>query len=199
MEKEFSMRINKLAIAATLLMASSAASASLDIGLSNIDITDNGGTGWASSLTWTTTESSNFTFNLDGTSTQTYGTFSTSDFGLGLFDILDYDSFDVSMYLDPPGQNFGDSSDVDADANWVWTGWFSGYYANQTIEIDFDNSWFDMGSYEVRMNDLLITSNGTYNLTIDFNEFEAVPEPSIIALLGLGLVGLGFARRKTRS
>jgi hypothetical protein len=34
------------------------------------------------------------------------------------------------------------------------------------------------------------------DLTIDDFEFRSVPEPSTLALLGLGLAGLGFSRRK---
>jgi len=44
------------------------------------------------------------------------------------------------------------------------------------------------------------SSDGTESFAaVDNVMVSAVPEPSIIALFGLGLLGLGFARRKVRS
>lgn len=38
---------------------------------------------------------------------------------------------------------------------------------------------------------------GDHSGYVEQIEFSAVPEPSVIALFGLGLVGLGFARKKS--
>jgi hypothetical protein len=58
--------------------------------------------------------------------------------------------------------------------------------AQGMISFNADNIWINMGG---------VTEDDSSSFAIDV-AFEQVPEPSIIALFGLGLVGIGFARRR---
>ena len=86
----------------------------------------------------------------------------------------------------------------------------------QIEEFDFDTGGLSLGSTfigDVEVNALAaINANGMLDVTVtslsgDFYVGNSVlnivttdvPEPAVVALFGLGLLGLGFARRKTRS
>jgi hypothetical protein len=58
--------------------------------------------------------------------------------------------------------------------------------AQGMISFNADNIWINMGG---------VQEDESSSFAIDV-AFEQVPEPSIIALFGLGLVGIGFARRR---
>ena len=67
-----------------------------------------------------------------------------------------------------------------------------------------DNDWelfaeFDSRSWNGFAGWMTFGSGNSIDLTSDLNRrvrFDVVPEPSIIALFGLGLIGMGFARRR---
>lgn len=42
-------------------------------------------------------------------------------------------------------------------------------------------------------------NDGSYRVRIGVNQFPTVPEPAIVALISLGLAGIGFARRKKQA
>ncbi len=87
----------------------------------------------------------------------------------------------------------------------------------QVEAFDFDSGGFTFGSFlgDLEINGLIaLNTDGFLDITVrsvtgDFwvgnstltvvTADAAVPEPSIIALFGLGLLGLGLARRKVRS
>jgi hypothetical protein len=49
-----------------------------------------------------------------------------------------------------------------------------------------------MGDYSVRFLDAGLDANGTVDLKVEFQ----IPEPSVLALFGAGLLGLGIVRRR---
>ena len=180
--------INLIAIA---LLAFSSLASALTITASDIHITS----GSDSLLTWQTNAGADFSFDLSGISTQTYGTFTTSDFSInaceGFFcsgTDVDIDPISASILLTPPGSTASTNGYVFAIGQLD--------IFDDEMFVNFDNSWLNMGTFEVSFQDLTITNNGTYDLLADFREVTNVPEPGTLALLALGLACLVLARRK---
>jgi hypothetical protein len=135
------------------------------------------------------------------TQTEAYSFYNAAT-GTGVADVSgvqDVFTANIGAFVD--GERFGDSYDTNSD--WVWTlsddpydaGLLGGvgpldFYDTLYAFIDTDAYSVNRGSSE-NVGWLLV--GGTGGAT------SAVPEPSIIALFGLGLVGIGFARRKRQS
>ena len=66
-----------------------------------------------------------------------------------------------------------------------------------------DPSWylFDLSSWdgleEIQMINFWPAQGAISHISVFGNDSTTVPEPSILALLGIGLLGIGFTRRKT--
>jgi len=177
------MKFKQLAIAATLLMASSAPSA-LMITMSNVAITSSNSSG---ALHWTTTSVGDFNFNLSSNTTVTYGSFSTDSFP---FSAHDLDGLAVSFDLTPPtpGVTVGDSTGKAIAMSFI----AMGGSGDGKVFIDFDNAWINMGLYQFKLKDHELASDGNVSLKAEFQ----IPEPSVLALFGAGLLGLGAVRRR---
>jgi hypothetical protein len=176
------MKFKQLAIASALLMASSAASA-LYIQVENISITPND---LSDDLQWSTYSENDFGFNLNLGSNviMSYGRFTTWSFP---FLDNDMDGLNVSFDLNPPGANAANSGIAYTFSAIVAGG------ADDKLTINFDNTWIDMGAYNFRFKDTELNSDDTVDLEA---EFQLIPEPSVLALFGAGLLGLGAVRRR---
>lgn len=196
------MKFRNIAFTSFLLLASSIASATLIVEVSDIQLTG----GSNRFLTWSTTEFDDFSFGLDAASSQQYGTFSTNDFPIRYCEgrlcfgsDFDIDRISASFLLTPPNRTASTSGAVFA------IGHFG--ILNDQLFVNFDNNWIDMGIFEVSFQDAAMIEDGTINLFADFRMINTtdpsgnpnvnVTEPSVIALFAVGLLGLGFARRRT--
>jgi hypothetical protein len=76
----------------------------------------------------------------------------------------------------------------------------SGYVSNELLSVDsyrLGAGLLDFGQQSGNQTLVSWSNAGVSDfIQINWNDVSQVPEPSIIALFGLGLVGIGFARRR---
>jgi hypothetical protein len=76
----------------------------------------------------------------------------------------------------------------------------SGYVSNELLSVDsyrLGAGLLDFGQQSGNQTSVSWSNAGVSDfIQINWNDVSQVPEPSIIALFGLGLVGIGFARRR---
>jgi hypothetical protein len=76
----------------------------------------------------------------------------------------------------------------------------SGYVSNELLSVDsygLGASLLDFGQQSGNQTSVSWSNAGVSDfIQINWNDVSQVPEPTIILLFGLGLVGIGFARRR---
>ena len=108
------------------------------------------------------------------------------------------------VIIDPSGDAFqigGYNESSSSDVLWSYWGGGSnanGYYSDSFTTTDFPSGFASAGgTYSIYMeNDWSSSGNVDYNdFTIAFQPMD-VPEPGTLAVISLGLIGLGIMRRK---
>ena len=117
--------------------------------------------------------------------------------GSGIVDVLGRQAENTTMELFSDGAVFGSSNDKHRDTAWFLSDEGEEAGLIQAVSRD-DYTRIVDSAFSIDYTDTYSTGGTRSSKSIGWL-LVRVPEPSIITLFGLGLVGLGFARRRRQS
>ncbi|ARU55740.1 MAG: PEP-CTERM sorting domain-containing protein [Pseudomonadales bacterium] len=201
-------------LGAILLLACTYANAALILNVEGIS--GSGSTTWSLSGSSTVNQSGTIRTNVGSNNFSVDDTFEpdvAGDFISSTTTILDNSLFSISglatitigsdtqtitdIFLDPDGASRDDFG-IRVDSALSYLAGEASSWAGDFV-VGLDISEFNLGTY--RLNTTQSNGGGFLfaladDVVLNFNEATSVPEPSVIALLSLGLAGIGFSRKK---